>query len=71
MATSRSELDSQIAVWRQKARENTMTEEDTRLAIIALRQGRVGASIASESSRRAKAKVEIPTAADMLRDLGL
>mgnify|MGYP000667967235 CR=1 FL=1 len=41
-----------------------------REAIIALRADRVGAAIASDKSKRAKAKAEIPDANDLLAELG-
>lgn len=63
------ELQSKIAIWRAKAADGRLTEDDMREAILALRADRVGAQVASDKSRRAKAKVEIPTAADMLGEL--
>lgn len=64
------ELVAKIAVWRQKAIDGTLTLEETREAIEALRQGRNSAYHASEISRRTKAKVEIPSADDLLSELG-
>jgi len=48
-----------------------MTAEDMAEAIRALRADRVGASIASDKSKRAKAKAEIPDANDLLSEMGL
>ena len=64
------ELTSKIAIWRAKAVNNTLSLEDMKEAITALRQDRVGASIASDSSRRKKAKAEIPDANDLLAEMG-
>lgn len=63
------ELQSKVAVWRQRAVEGTLTREEMREAIALLRQGRVGAAIASETSRKKSAKAAIPTATDLLAEL--
>ena len=63
------ELQSNVANWRAKAAAGTLTREEMAQAIIALRAGRVGAAIASEKSRRAKAKVEIPDANDLMKEM--
>jgi len=65
------EVNSKIAIWRAKAAANTLTLEDMREAIVVLRGSRVGAAHASDASRRKKAKAEIPSAEDMLSELGL
>ncbi|HQR20773.1 MAG TPA: hypothetical protein PKV98_07895 [Burkholderiaceae bacterium] len=65
------ELASKIATWRAKAIAGTLTQEEMREAIIALRADRVGAAIASDKSKRAKAKAEIPDAGDLLKEMGL
>ena len=65
------ELNAKIAIWRAKALDNRLTPDDMREAIAAMRQDRVGTSIASETSRRKKAIVEIPSADDMLGELGV
>jgi hypothetical protein len=64
------ELQAQIAIWRQKAADNTLTQEEMKAAIIALRAGRVSAAYASETARRKTAKVAIPSAVDLLAELG-
>lgn len=63
------ELQSKITVWRQKALDGSITIEEMKEAIIALRQGRIGAAIASDASRRKKAKAEVPSADDLLGEL--
>ena len=65
------ETNSKIAIWRAKAADGTLTLEEMRKAIIVLRASRVGAALASAKARRAKAKAEIPSADDMLAELGL
>ncbi len=64
------ELQSQIAIWRQKEADGTMTLEDYRLAVRALREDRQSAATAS-ATKRAKAKAAIPNANDLLSELGL
>lgn len=64
------ELQSKIAVWRAKAVNGTLSLEEMKEAIIALRADRVGAAVASDASRRKKAKAEIPDANDLLAELG-
>ena len=64
------ELTSKIQIWRAKAAENRLTEEDMKEAINALRADRMGAAMASAKSTRAKAKAEIPSADDLLGELG-
>ncbi len=70
MSAQSPELLANIAIWRQKAIDGTLTLEETREAIAALRQGRNSAHYASDTARRAKAKVAIPSADDLLAELG-
>ena len=65
------ELLSKIAIWRAKALDGRLTEAEMAEAVLALRADRVGAQIASDSSRRKKAKAEIPSAEDLLKEMGL
>lgn len=64
------ELQAKIAIWRQKAIDGTISVEEMKEAILALRAGRVSAAHASDNARRKTAKVEIPTADDLLAELG-
>lgn len=48
------EMQTQIQIWRQKAREGTLTQEEMRQAIAALRQDRVAASATSAKARATK-----------------
>ena len=65
------EIQAKIAIWRQKAIDNSLTLEEMKEAITLLRQGRVSAAASSESARRAKAKAAVPSADDLLSELGL
>lgn len=65
------ELQSKITLWRARAANGTLTQEEMREAIAALRADRIGAAIASDKSKRAKAKAEIPDAGDLLKEMGL
>jgi len=49
------DMSAQIQLWRQKAREGTLTPDEMRLAIAALRRDRIGASVVSDTSRAKKA----------------
>lgn len=64
-----AEEQSKIAVWRQKSIDGTLTLEEMKEIVAVLRQGRRSAAAASESARRSRAKKEIPSADEMLRDL--
>ena len=64
------ELQSKIAIWRQKAVEGTLTVPEMKEAILALRAGRVSAAHASEGAKRKAAKTAIPSADDLLSELG-
>ena len=69
------ELNAKIALWRQQLASGSLSpaEEEALMveAVKVLRAGRVGAAIASDTSRRAKAKAEIPSADDLLGEMGL
>ena len=72
MSAQSPELQAQIAVWRAKCADNTMTAEEYKEAIKVLRAGRLtaAAAAATGATRRAKVKAEIPSADDMLGELG-
>lgn len=63
------ELNAKISVWRQSALDGTLSPEDLRQALDALRGERRGAAVASDKSRKAKAVREIPSADDLLNEL--
>jgi hypothetical protein len=64
------ELAARISEWRQKSIDGTLSIDEMREAVDAMRQGRVGAAHASEQSKRAKAKAVVPSAEDLLDELG-
>lgn len=64
------ELQNQISIWRRKAADGTLTEEEMKQAIIALRAGRMNAASAASKSK-AKAKAAVPDADTLLQELGL
>ncbi len=63
------ELLARIAIWRQKALDNTLSLDEMREAITALRGDRLSAAHASEASKRKSAKAAIPSAQDLLSEL--
>jgi hypothetical protein len=64
-----------VQLWRQKAREGTLTLEETRAAIAAIRKERIGASAVSAASTEkksaAKEKAKPINSDDLLSELGL
>ena len=70
MSAQSPELQSKIAIWRQKALDGTLTESEAKEAILALRGDRVSSAYASEGARRKVAKAAIPDADDLLGELG-
>lgn len=64
------ELRSKIDIWRRKAIDGTLSDEEMREAIDVLRAGRVAAASASAPKSRAKAKAAVPHADDLLKELG-
>jgi hypothetical protein len=63
------DIQQKVALWRQKALDNTLTVEEMREAVGVLRQGRIGAAIASDTARRKKAVKVVPSADDLLSEL--
>jgi hypothetical protein len=63
------EDQAKIAVIRAKNEAGTATAEDFRDFVRTLRQGRLSAHAASETSRRKVAKAAIPSADDLLAQL--
>jgi hypothetical protein len=60
------ELQSQMAQWRQKCREGTMTTEDYKKVLAALRDGRASAATTSEGSRKRAKAAATPVDTGML-----
>lgn len=65
------DLVSRVQIWRQRAKEGSLTEADMAEAIAAIRGDRKSAAIASDTSRRKTAKAVVPDADDMLKELGI
>ena len=63
------ELQSKIALWRQRAAEGTMTQDDYREAITLLREGRLAAAHAAASSKGKKPPVDGDSLLDELSGL--
>lgn len=49
------DINARVAVWREKARNNQLTQDEMKEAIQFLRQGRTSASAANEKTRERKA----------------
>lgn len=64
-----AELQAKIAVWRERSANGTMTIEEYRDAIAAIRGDRKSAHAASDQSRRTKAKAVVPDAKTLLGEL--
>ena len=65
------ELQSQIQTWRQKAAAGTLSIEEMRDAVAAMRGSRLSAAeAAAKSPSRSRAKSPTRSADDMLKDLG-
>lgn len=64
-----TDINQQVAVWRQKAAEGTLTLDEMKEAIKLLRAGRESAASASDAARRKKARVEVKSADELLSEL--
>lgn len=66
------EMQAQIQIWRQKSRDGTITQDELREALKALREDRVRAATTSEASRGRKAATRAKAAVnsdDLLSEL--
>ena len=63
------ELQAKIALWRAKAADGTLSREEMREAILAIRGDRKNAAAASDQARRTRAKKEIKSADELLGEL--
>jgi hypothetical protein len=64
------ELASKIALWRQRAQEGTMSPDDYREALSALRAGRLAAALTTKPKKPKKEKAEKPdTTLDLFNEL--
>lgn len=62
-------LSVKLEEWRQKAAAGTITTEEMRTCIQAIRQGRVAAAAVSAKSRAAKAPVDLSSLDDEIANL--
>lgn len=63
------ELQAKLNLWRAKAVEGTLSQEEMKEAILAIRGDRKNAAAVSDQSRRKKAKAEVKSADDLLGEL--
>lgn len=63
------EQQQRLSILRSRQDSGEITLEEMREAVLILRQGRVSAQAASDSSKRKKAAAAIPNADDMLNEL--
>lgn len=66
------ELQAKVQLWRQKSREGTLTQEELREALAALREGRLQAAATSATSKARTAKTRANAAVnsdDLLNQL--
>jgi hypothetical protein len=65
------EITAKISLWRQKAIAGSLSLEETKEAVAYLRGERKAAAQATTAAKRTKAVKNIPTADDLLSELGL
>lgn len=63
------EMQAKLAEWRRKSAEGTITLEEMKEAIIALRAGRLAASAAASVAKRKAAAKVIPNADELLDEI--
>ena len=61
-------ITSQIQLWRQKVADNTITQDEMREAIAAIRKERHGGSVKSEASRTKRVEKAKPIDSDAMLD---
>ena len=66
-----ADIQQRIAIWRAKAADGSLTQDEMKEAITVLRAGRMAAATSSSAARIAKAKAAIPSAEDLLDELGI
>ena len=64
-----TDIHAKIQLYRQKAREGTLTQEEVKEALIYLRQGRAAAAATSATSRAKKAPINSDALLDELGGL--
>jgi len=64
-----AELQSKLTLWRQKSSDGSITLEEMREAIIALREGRTAAVTASRAGKSSSRKSPPRSSDDLLSEL--
>ncbi len=64
------ELQAKISLWRSRAATGDLTVEEVREALTYLRADRKSAAASTDKAKRAKAIKAIPSADDLLNELG-
>jgi Arc/MetJ-type ribon-helix-helix transcriptional regulator len=68
-------IATNLQTWRQKARDGTISLEEMREAVAAIRKERIGASVASAASKErkttAKEKAKPIDSGELLKQLGI
>jgi hypothetical protein len=65
------EVQAQVAVWRAKALDGTLTVEELKQSTAILREGRAAAAQASDSAKRKKVKAAVPSFEELEKELGI
>lgn len=69
MSLPSPELINKVAEWRRKMADGTITLQEQKEAIIALRQNRMAAAAASTKSKKPSSKKPTKSADDLLSEL--
>lgn len=64
-----NETQAKLNIWRDKAKEGTITLEEMKEAVMLLREGRVSACFASKKSKEKLITEPWPTVDEMLKEL--
>lgn len=65
------ELQSKMILWRSKAVDGTLSQEELKEAMAALRGVRRSAAASTTAAKAKKAKAAIPSADDLLKEMGM
>lgn len=65
------EITAKLNLWRDKAKDGVLTQEEMKEAIVLMRQGRYSACFASKAARAKKLVEELPTAEQLIEEISL
>lgn len=65
------ELQSKMILWRSKAVDGTLSQEELKEAMAALRGARKSAASSTTAAKAKKAKAAVPSADDLLKEMGM